>query len=91
MVGRYPTLAPAVALYSGTIIVIALIAMRMLALSAQSEALARQARLGNIVLIAAAALTIVLSLFVPKWAMLGYLLNALEQPLRPLLQKRKVD
>jgi hypothetical protein len=45
-------------------------------------------RLGLIVLIAASVLTIIASLAIPKWAMLAYLANLADQPLRWLLKRR---
>jgi uncharacterized protein YybS (DUF2232 family) len=46
-------------------------------------------QLGLIVLIVASILTIVASLAVPKWAMLVYLVNFVDKPLRWLLKRKR--
>ena len=88
VVGRYPTLAPAVWLYAGNMILLGLVALRMVSLAAHKRPLELEARVGLITLIAAAALTIVLSFIVPRWALLGYLFNVFDRPVRLLLQRR---
>jgi hypothetical protein len=45
-------------------------------------------QLGLIVLIVASLLTIAASLAVPKWAMLVYLVNFVDTPLRRLLKRK---
>lgn len=88
VMARYAPLMPAIWLYAANIILIALVALRMIALAGHARPVRLDNQIGLIVLIAAAVLTVLASLFVPKWALLGYLLNVLDQPLR-LLTKRK--
>ena len=91
VVGRYIWLAPAIWLYVTNIILLALIAIRMATLSQldpDSTALLED-RFGLVVLIVASLLVIVLSFIIPKWAMLGYVLNFADAPIRRLLFRRK--
>ncbi len=92
LVGRYISLAPAVWLYAANTILFALVALRMTTLAEDHRGRDRMLddRLGLIVLIVASVLTVVASFFVPKWAMLVYLLNLIDQPLRWLLRKQKL-
>lgn len=46
-------------------------------------------RIGLGMLIAASAAVILISLVEPTWALLGFLLNALNEPLRRFLRKKK--
>lgn len=90
MVGRYISLAPAIWLYAANTMLFALVALRMMAL-AETDAPAAKAlegRVGLLTLIASSALVIVLSFADPNWAMLGYLLNLADGPIRWLLRKR---
>lgn len=90
VVGRYISLPPAIWLYAGNIILLALVAIRMVALSKSDQAsLALEDRLGLLVLIAASLLTVLLSLIIPRWAMLGYLLNLADKPLHWLLRRNR--
>ena len=90
VVARYIWLAPAIWLYASNMILFALIAVRMNAL-AQADQGRRpllEDQLGLIVLIVASLLTIAASLAVPKWAMLVYLVNFVDTPLRRLLKRK---
>lgn len=69
-------------------ILLALVALRMISLAAHGRALTLDACMGLVMLIVAAALTIVLSLFVPKWALLAYLVNLLDGPVRWVVGRR---
>jgi uncharacterized membrane protein len=92
MVGRYISLAPAIWLYAANTILFSLVALRMLALAdiGETSAKALEDRIGLLVLIASSLLVIVLSFVDPSWAMLGYLLNLTDVPMRRLLGKRDV-
>jgi uncharacterized membrane protein len=89
LVGRYVSLAPAVWVYAANTIAFALVAIRMISLTQPEHARSHlEDRLGLIVLIGASLLTIVASRFIPKWAMLFYLANLLDGPLRWLVRRR---
>jgi hypothetical protein len=85
---RYVSLAPAIWLYATNTILFALVAIRMntLARADHGRGSLLEDRLGLIVLIVASVLSIVASLLVPKWAMLVYLVNFVDGPLRWLLK-----
>jgi uncharacterized membrane protein len=87
VVGRYPSLAPAVWLYSATITLMGVLALRMVVLEEPDPTVAREARLGLSILIAAATLTIVLSFIAPRWALLAYVANLIDEPLRRLRKR----
>jgi uncharacterized membrane protein len=89
VVGRYVWLAPAIWLYATNIILLAVVAIRMLTLSRIDRASKAflDDKLGLIVLIAASLLAIVLSFIIPKWAMLGYLFNFVDEPIRWFLRR----
>lgn len=89
VMARYTPLAPAIWLYAANIVLMGLVAMRMITLADRGRDTSLENYIGLIVLIAAALLTVVASLFVPKWALFGYLLNIVDQPLRLMLVKRK--
>jgi uncharacterized membrane protein len=90
VVARYVSLAPAIWLYAMNTIFFALVAIRMntLAQVDQDHAGLLEDQLGLIVLIVASALTIATSLVIPKWAMLVYLVNFIDEPLRWLLKRK---
>jgi uncharacterized membrane protein len=88
VVARYPSLAPAVWGYAAVIILLALTALRMISLEEIEAGVARKARTSLSILILAAALTMVISLFAPKRALVGYLFNLLDEPLRRMMRKR---
>ena len=90
VVARYVSLAPAIWLYATNTIFFALVAIRMniLAQADQDRGSLLEDQLGLIVLIVASILTIVASLAVPKWAMLVYLVNFVDKPLRLLLKRK---
>lgn len=90
MVGRYISLAPAIWLYATNTILFSLVALRMLTLADIDEtpAKALEDRIGLLVLVASSVLVIALSFADPSWAMLGYLLNLADEPVRRLLRKR---
>jgi uncharacterized membrane protein len=90
VVARYVSLAPAIWLYATTTIFFALVAIRMntLAQADQDRRTLLEDQLGLIILIAASVLTIVASLLAPKWAMLTYLVNFVDEPLRFLLKRK---
>jgi uncharacterized membrane protein len=89
VVARYVSLAPAIWLYATNTIFFALVAIRMNTLSQadQDRGSLVKDQLGLIVLIVASILTIVASLAAPKWAMLVYLVNLVDKPLRWLLKR----
>jgi uncharacterized membrane protein len=90
LVGRYVALAPAVWLYAANTIAFALVAIRMISLTEPEHARAHlEDRLGLIVLIGASLLAVAISLFRPQYAMLGFLANGLDGPLRAFLRRRK--
>ena len=88
-IGRYPTLAPAVWLYAGNTIAFALVALRMVSLSERhpSEARRIEDRIGLGMLIVSAVLAVLLSFVTPTWAMLGFLANTLDEPVRWWLRR----
>jgi uncharacterized membrane protein len=90
VVARYVSLAPAIWLYAMNTIFFALVAIRMniLAQVDQDHSGLLEDQLGLIVLIVASALTIAASLVIPKWAMLVYLVNFIDEPLRWLLKRK---
>jgi len=77
VVGRYASLAPAVWLYAGHILLIALVSMRMMALTPHLEPgdHLRAKQMGAILLVGSALLTIVLSFVDLRIAMWGLALN----------------
>jgi uncharacterized membrane protein len=90
VVAHYISLAPAIWLFASNIILFALIAIRMniLAQADQSRGRVLEDQLGLFVLIGASLLTIAASLVIPKWAMLVYLVNFVDEPLRRLLKRK---
>ena len=88
LVGRYPSFVPAVWGYAVVIILLALTALRMISLEAIEPSVARKARTSLSILILAAVVTMVISLIAPKRALVGYLVNLLDEPLRRLMRKR---
>jgi uncharacterized membrane protein len=90
VVAAYVSLAPAIWLYATNIILFALITIRMnaVARSDKDRGSLLEDQLGLVVLIVASVLTIVASLVVPKWAMLVYLVNLVDKPLRWLLKRK---
>jgi uncharacterized membrane protein len=91
LIGRYPTLAPAVWFYAANTIAFAVVALRMVTLSEYrpSEERKVEDRIGLGMLIAASVAAVLISLAEPKYALLGFLLNTLDGPLRWMLRKRK--
>ena len=77
VVGRFASLAPAVWLYAGHLLLIALASMRMVALTPHLERDEhfRANRMGAMVLVVSALLTIALSFFDPRNALWGLALN----------------
>jgi uncharacterized membrane protein len=90
VMARYVSLAPAIWLYATNTIAFALAAIRMdtIAKVDRDRGALLEDQLGLIVLIATSVLTIIASLAIPKWAMLAYLANLADQPLRWLLKRR---
>jgi len=90
VVARYMSLAPAIWLFASNMILFALIAIRMNALAQadQSRGKLLEDQLGLIVLIVASILTIAASLVAPKWAILVYLVNFVDELLRWLLKRQ---
>ena len=90
LIGRYPTLAPAVWFYAGNTIAFALVALRMVALSEHRtpDEYRIEDRIGLGMLIAAAVAAILISLVEPKWALFGFLLNMLDVPLRRVIKNK---
>jgi uncharacterized membrane protein len=77
VVGRYASLAPAVWLYAGHILLIALVSMRMMALTPRLEPgdHLRAKQMGALLLMASALLTIALSFVSLRIALWGLALN----------------
>jgi uncharacterized membrane protein len=91
VMGRHINFAPATWLYAANTIAFALVAIRMISLTEPEHARAHlDDRFGLIVLIAASLLTIAASFFTPQYAMLFYLANLLDNPLRWILRRRGV-
>jgi uncharacterized membrane protein len=90
VVAGYVSLAPAIWLYATNIILFALVTIRMntIAQSDKDRGSLLEDQLGLVVLIVASVLTIVASFVVPKWAMLAYLVNLVDKPLRWLLKRK---
>lgn len=90
LIGRYPTLAPAVWFYAANTVAFALAATRMVALAEHhpSEERKIEDRIGLGMLIASATAAVLISLVEPKWALLGFLLNTLDEPLRRIVKAR---
>jgi uncharacterized membrane protein len=89
VMGRHINFAPATWLYAANTIAFALVALRMISLTQPEHARAHlDDRLGLIVLIAASLLTIAASFYTPQYAMLFYLANLLDNPLRWYLRRR---
>ncbi|MBX9711015.1 MAG: hypothetical protein K2X60_08270 [Xanthobacteraceae bacterium] len=84
LIGRYPTLAPAVWFYAGNTIAFALVTLHMVTLSeyrsSEQRMIEDRIRLG--MLIAASFAAILISLAQPKWALLSLLLNSLDGSVR---------
>jgi uncharacterized membrane protein len=90
-VGRFITMAPAIWLYAGNTMLFALVALRMTALARRdndSHHLLADS-IGLLVLIAASVLAIAISLIAPRGAMLAYLINLADKPLRALVLRRR--
>ncbi|EGP06296.1 protein of unknown function DUF1211 [Bradyrhizobiaceae bacterium SG-6C] len=90
LIGRYPTLAPSVWFYAANTIAFALVAMRMVTLSEHHASQERkfEDRIGLGMLIASSAAAVLISLVEPKYALLGFLANGLDEPLRRLIKRR---
>ena len=84
LIGRYPTLAPAVWFYAANTIGFALAALRMVTLTEHhaSEERKIEDRIGLGMLIASSVVAVLISLFEPKYALLGFLANGLDEPVR---------
>ncbi len=91
MIGRYPTLPPAVWLYASNTIAFALVALRMVTLVEHhpSEERRIEDRIGLSMLILSAVIAILISFVEPKWAMAGFAVNTLDEPLRWVLRRAK--
>ena len=89
LIGRYPTLAPAVWFYAANTIAFALAATRMVTLSEHRASGTQKIedRIGLSMLIASAVAAVLISLVEPKWALFGFLLNTLDGPLRKLVKR----
>jgi uncharacterized membrane protein len=91
VMGRHINFAPATWLYAANTIAFALVALRMISLTEPEHARAHlDDRLGLIVLIGASLLTVAASFFTPQYAMLFYLANLLDNPLRWVLRRRGI-
>jgi len=90
LIGRYPTLAPAVWFYAANTVAFALVAARMITLSEHHPTETRKIedRIGLSMLIASAVAAVLISLVEPKWALFGFVLNSLDAPLRRLVNRR---
>jgi uncharacterized membrane protein len=87
-VARYVSLPPAIWLYAMNTIFFALVAIRMNTLAHHDRSGLPEDQLRLIVLIVASVLTIAASLVIPKWAMLVYVVNLVDEPLRWLLKRK---
>lgn len=89
LIGRYPTLAPAVWFYAANTIAFALAALRMVTLTEDNASEERKIedRIGLGMLIASSVAAVLISLFEPKYALLGFLVNGLDEPLRRLIKR----
>jgi uncharacterized membrane protein len=89
LIGRYPTLAPAVWFYAANTIAFALAALRMVTLTEHNASEERKIedRIGLGMLIASSVAAVLISLFEPKYALLGFLVNGLDEPLRRLIKR----
>jgi hypothetical protein len=67
---------------------LAAVALRISAFSNAAAHSRRESRIGLVMLMAAAALTVVLSFLMPRWAMFAYAINLLDGPALKLLQRR---
>lgn len=82
VVGHYGGLAPAVWLYAGNLILIALAFLPItIGVAPHESAAARAHRMRQYVLIVSAVVSVGISFIAPVWAMLAYLLNILGEPL----------
>jgi uncharacterized membrane protein len=91
VMGRHINFAPSTWLYAANTIAFALVAIRMISLTEPEHARAHlDDRLGLLVLIGASLLTIAASFFTPQYAMLFYLANLLDNPLRWFLRRRGI-
>lgn len=90
LIGRYPTMPPAVWLYAANTIAFALVALRMVTLAEHhpSEERKIEDRIGLSMLILSGVAAILISFVEPKWALLGFIVNTLDEPLRRLLRRR---
>ena len=90
LIGRYPTMPPAVWLYAANTIAFALVALRMVTLAEHhpSEERKIEDRIGLSMLILSGVAAILISFVEPKWALLGFIVNTLDEPLRWLLRRR---
>jgi uncharacterized membrane protein len=90
VVGRYIAFPPAVWIYAANTIAFALIAIRMITLAETGHTPGTKLdhRIGLLVLIGASVLTVLISLVAPRWAMLGYLANLADEPVRWLRRRR---
>jgi uncharacterized membrane protein len=93
IVGRYPNLAPAIWIYAGNTILVALAAVRltMLAGSELGHAGMAERRFSLMVLIVVSLLTIAASFFDPRHAMVLYVLNFADAPLRRILLPQRSE
>lgn len=91
VVGRYGSLAPAVWLYAGHLLLIALISMRMVRLTPDLEhgAHLRTKQMGALLLVVSTLLTLALSFLDPRIAMWGLALNFV-QPMIARWRRSKI-
>jgi len=90
LVGRHISLAPAIWLYAANTILFAFVAMRMIWLTDHDEGRSSfDDQLGLVVLVVASLLAVAISLVAPQWAMLGFLLNLIDGPLRIWMRRRR--
>jgi uncharacterized membrane protein len=84
IVARYAGLAPAVWIFSGNILLMAFVALRLAVLTKQGP----ESRIGLWMIILASLLAIGASVVVPKGAMLFYLVNLVDEPVRRVIRHR---
>lgn len=91
LIGRYPTMPPAVWLYAANTVGFALVALRMVSLAEHhpSEERKIEDRIGLGMLILSGVAAVLISFVEPKWAMAGFLVNTLDGPLRWGLKRKR--
>jgi hypothetical protein len=92
MVGRYPGYAPTAWLYAANLILAALVSLRMTVMTEHKgpSGLSSNRRLGLMILIGVALLSVAVSFFSPRYALWIYVLNMVVPPLHGLWARKAV-